>query len=252
MPDMGNFTLHALGETLAIDIGYGRWETSSNNCVVVDGKGQRQDWQGNPGGLAEHDLREDVQYARGNLTRQYPGSRRADRHSLFVQAGDGLPWYVVIGDDFEMDDGGAHDYEWVLVTTPGNSIATDARRFTVVGTERNLAGFVAVPDDATLTVDALDHTYYWSPTGAGSSAGDMQHWGDYPRLRIGQRAGRGRFLVVMLPESEAMPTIERVLEGGGFGVRVQWPGTVDEVLFLPVGDPHTGPTGYRFRRQARP
>jgi hypothetical protein len=217
---------------------------------VIDGEGQRQDWQGNAGGLAEFDFRDDVQYARGNLTRQYPGSRRADRHSLFVQPGQGLPWYVVIGDDFEMDDGVPHDYEWILISALGNSIETDGSgRFTLTGRSHRLEGVLAVPDDATVVVDTLSHVYFWSPTGGGTMTGEMQHWGDYPRLRVQQRRERGRFLVVMLPEVEAMPTVEAIAGERAFGVRLGWKTAVDEVTFVPVGGPHTGPKGYRFSRR---
>lgn len=234
MPDMGNFTLHAMGEVFAIDVGYGRWETSSNNCVVVDGKGQLQDWQGNPGGLADFEFLEGVQYARGDLRRQYPGSRRAERHSAFVQPRDGLPWYVVIGDDFEMGDDETHVYDWFLVTAPDNAIQTDhGGRFTVVGKKRSLAGFVVTPEDAALSVDTLSHVYYWSPTGGGCCSADMQHWGDYPRLRVRQRRDRGRFLIVMLPDGQALPSVEPFAHGQG--VRLRWSAAVDEVTFYPGG-----------------
>ena len=232
MPDMGNFTLHAMDEEFAADIGYGRWETSSNNCVIIDGKGQKEDWQGNPGGLADFEFLDHAQYARGNLLRQYPGAQRAERHSLFVQPRDALPWYVVIGDDFQMTDDRTHDYEWILITALGNTIRTqEPGRFTLVGKRNNLQGTVVVPRDVRLTVDEVSHIYYFSPSGEGSSAGDMRHWGDYPRLHASQHRQQGRFLIVMVPEGPISPSLASITDEESLGVRLRWGELTDEVVF---------------------
>jgi hypothetical protein len=153
---------------------------------------------------------------------------------LFVQSCDGLPWYVVIADDFRMDDGKPRRYEWLLVTAAGNAIRLDGGgRFAILGRDHALRGVVLAPADAQLTVDSVPHTYYWGPGGEGSAAGEMTHWGDYPRLRVSQSGKDGRFLVLLMPGDVA--DVEGFGSATQFGARLHWRGASDEVVLRPAG-----------------
>jgi hypothetical protein len=150
--DQNQFTLQAFGAKLAIDHGPGDpgKQSESHNIVMIDGSGQHNAGAsiGTDGRINRFVLGGWADFVQGDATDAYTsysslnnsGSPfyfsdwswgysganpvlHAMRNVVCIQAVDGLPPYIFIGDDIDKD-GGLHDYQWRLHTADANTVDT--------------------------------------------------------------------------------------------------------------------------------
>jgi hypothetical protein len=212
--DANHVSFHALGESFLVDAGYGdlatqsdttarvdRWfgETSSHNCVLLDGQHQRGTHP--TPGWAEGELL-DFQHTETLGTTLGDASsctgpdhrvRRSLRRVVLVRAGP-APYLAVL--DVNEKDGNPFTATHLWHTARENSIElTDARSFTVHGRQNRCHGQVLWPTGAPLTLSE-DH--------------------GRPQLRLDLRAAVTEALTVFCPwhEGDSHPsfTCERLEE----------------------------------------
>lgn len=130
--DKGTFTLYGYGGDLAIDSGYGNdgellksGSSYAHNVVLIDGEGQPMRYHnqsgGNVTGFCHTSLADWIRVdAKEAWSVRYDGDlapslstpvERANRSFVFVRPADGVPPYLVIHDDIQMD-AKPRDYTW--------------------------------------------------------------------------------------------------------------------------------------------
>ena len=135
--DENSFTFNAKGEQFIIDAGAGYTASTNHNTIVVDNVGQDND--GGPhlvtGSITTYRESNDFVYVLGDAKPAYTtkvNAKRAKRQLMYVRAPQP---YLVIADDFEVDDflSQNHDYTSLLHTAPENNISISSNIVAITG-----------------------------------------------------------------------------------------------------------------------
>ncbi len=228
-PDKGNFTLHALGEAFAVDIGYGALPTARHNSVLIDGQGvvTGSFERTNRAALTHYDIEDAIAaYGRLDLTSSYQGCSQASRQACFIRESEGHPWYLVIADDLRIPEG-EHTFDWIFIGGNGYSISVeDDQTFRVIGKQKSLGVHVASPGQVTFEQDIIEHRYMQEV--AKTPTRDP---GDFPRMRVKATGTECRFVVVLFPWDSPPLDIEGFEDNEFFGAIVKWPDETQSIKF---------------------
>ena len=199
--DEGSFTFDAKSERFVVDAAAGYTTSKEHNTITVDGYGQNNDgWAAATiGEITTYRESNDFMYVYGDATDAYDSSSKADatkakRQLMYVRAPQP---YIVIADDFAVDDFSSHNYSLLLHTAPNNSISINGDIVTITG------GNVG------------SHCYVESiwPTGVSitetSLSGSITNI--YKELKININARYPEFITLLVAagSSETMPAITR-------------------------------------------
>jgi len=153
--DKNHFTLSAYGDHYIIDQGYPCQRPEAHNYILVDGKGEAYfQWWERDGRIAEYTKSSEFEYIHGDATSSFaelyglendqvviatqtnpvyadPDDfnpvQKAQRFVGFVRETDGVPAYLVMGDDIDKD-GTNHSYSWLFHTQKSRTLTPPSAR----------------------------------------------------------------------------------------------------------------------------
>ncbi len=133
--DENSFTFDAKSDRFVIDAASGYTASTNHNTIVVDNIGQNNDGHAGLviGEIVSYYDSNDYVYIYGDATAAYnvkADAIRAKRQLLYVRAPQP---YVVVADDFAVDDYSSHNYTFLLHTAPQNSIIISNNTTTITG-----------------------------------------------------------------------------------------------------------------------
>jgi hypothetical protein len=133
--DKGHFSLYGNGGRWAIDSAYAEFPSHAHSVPLIDGRGQALSGYsyGTSGTLYNFTDGDRFGYVRADMTSAYlandvgvPGVdlKRAVRHAVFVRPSGGVPGYVIMHDDLDVD-GQPHRFAWLMQTASNMTMSGD-------------------------------------------------------------------------------------------------------------------------------
>ena len=226
--DENTFTFFANGEKFAIDPGAGYGGTNHHNAIMVDGLGQdwTAGWELVTGDIVAHKEMDDASYVRGDATAAYTnfvGAQKAVRQVLYVR---GEQPYVIITDDFEVDDSSQHLFEWRLHTDNANNlVVNDTSKGAHIEGSNAIAGAYNK-----CVIKCL------SPGTYSLSLGDVTSV--YKEMKVSTSDYNPRFVIMMMTieDDQTMPTITKTGDADDMSLTIAFANGVTDVIDLSLQD----------------
>ena len=216
--DINSFTFYAKGEKFGTDPGAGLYETPYHSAITVSGQGQ--DWY-QPGSavtgqIISYQQQGAATYIKGDAKAAYVDmvdAKKAIRQLLYVR---GSQPYLVITDDFEINENAVKSFQWRLTTDFTNNLVVDE----FVRTSHILGAAAG----AKCEIKCLwPQTFSLQSISAASS---------YKQLVISSTGYSGKFVVLMLTAGagEVLPTVTKTGDSGNMEISLAFAdGTTDTI-----------------------
>ena len=216
--DINSFTFFAKGEKFAIDPGAGFYETPYHNAVTVDDEGQ--DWYA-PGSAVTGQVisfveNDDATYIKGDAADAYVDmvdAKKAIRQLLYVR---GNQSYLIITDDFEINETAVKNFQWRLTTDYSNDLVVD---------EFVRTSYI----EGASTGGRCDIKCLWPQT---FSLQSITEESSYKQLKITSTGYSGKFVVLVLASSsdDTLPVITQTGDADAMEISLVFnDGTTDTV-----------------------
>jgi len=216
--DVGSFTFYAKGESFVIDPGPNLPQTICHTAITVENNGQ--DWIQNgsaPSGSIVAYRNDDLStYIKGNATSAYQqlvNAKNAIRQILYVR--DTHP-YLIVTDNFELNQTGNKNFQWRLTTHFNNEIT--------VNDQKKTAQIDGAFTNAKLFIKCLfPQTYTLSQNVDANSK--------YRQLVITSTGNIGKFVVAIfaLNPNEPIPTLTQTVNEDNRKISIAFNDIIDTI-----------------------